>query len=239
MDLINLWYIIPSILLLLAMIFVIYAHVKVNSTFSKYSKVRASCNMTASEVARKILDANNVKVDIMQTEGDLTDNYNPQAQVIQLSTPVYNSSSVASIGVASHEVGHAIQDDRKYFPMRVRTMAIKVSNFASSLLLPFLGIGTMFWFVFAGTNIGLIFIVSTLIVFTLGFIVNLATLPVEINASRRALKSLDEMNILTAEEHSQVKKVLTAAALTYVASLAVSLIVLFRLLVILFAHRRD
>lgn len=239
MNLIDLWYVIPSLLLLVAMGFVLYAHFKVKETFNKYSKVQASCNLTASEVAKRILEKNYVKVDISLTEGELSDNYNPQAKMIQLSTPVYNSSSVAAIGVASHETGHAIQDDKNYFPMKIRTFAVKASNFASSLLFPFLAIGTMFWFVFAGTNLGLIFIVCTIAVFFLGFVVNLATLPVEINASRRALNSLGDMNILTEEEKSQVKKVLSAAALTYVASLAVSLIALFRLLVIFFSFRRD
>lgn len=230
MDPIHLTYIIPAGLLLLAMIFVIYAQIKVNSTFNKYSKVHAECNLKASEVASKLLESNGVSASVMRTKGKLTDSYNSRTKEIKLSEPVYDSTSVAAIGVAAHETGHAIQDAKKYVPMRLRTAAVKFGNFASSLFMPLILLGTMFWFVLAGTLVGLIFIVVALLLFILGFVVNLVTLPVELNASRRAKAALSDAGILTANEQKIVKKVLNAAALTYVASLAVSLIALLRLI---------
>lgn len=230
MDPIHLTYIIPAGLLLLAMIFVIYAQIKVNRTFNKYSKVHAECNLKASEVASKLLERNGVSASVMRTKGKLTDSYNSRTKEIKLSEPVYDSTSVAAIGVAAHETGHAIQDAKKYVPMRLRTAAVKFSNFASSLFMPLILLGTMFWFVLAGTLVGLIFIVVALLLFILGFVVNLVTLPVELNASRRAKAALSDAGILTANEQKIVKKVLNAAALTYVASLAVSLIALLRLI---------
>lgn len=232
-------FIIPSVLLLLCMGFVIYSQIKVNTTFNKYSKVEAQCKMRASEVVQKLLDKNNISVTISKTKGKLTDNYSPVNKEIKLSESVYDSISVASIGVAAHETGHAMQDAQKYFPMKMRTMAVKFSNFASSLLLPLLMIGTMFWFLLAGTIFGLVFIVIAISLFSLGAIVNLITLPVEINASRRAMTELKSLGVLDENEQIMVKRVLNAAALTYVASLAVSLVTLLRLILLFVISKRD
>ena len=174
-------FIIPSVLVLLCMGFVIYSQIKVNTTFNKYSKVEAQCKMRASEVVQKLLDKNNISVTISKTRGKLTDHYSPVNKEIKLSESVYDSISVASIGVAAHETGHAMQDAQKYFPMKMRTMAVKFSNFASSLLLPLLMIGTMFWFLLAGTIFGLVFIVIAISLGNnspvLGFLLSIGTKP--------------------------------------------------------------
>lgn len=179
-------------------------------------------------------------VQVMRAKGSLTDNYNPKTKRINLSEPVWNSTSVAAIGVAAHETGHALQDARNYAPMKIRTAVIKLSNFASSLFMPLILIGLVLFFVLASSLIGEIFIWVGVGIFSLGALVNIATLPVEVNASRRALKQLEGMGIMTTNELGQVKQVLSAAAMTYVASLLISLLSLARLVIIaLSVTRRD
>ena len=232
-------YIIMGVLLLPAMIFAFYAQYKVNKTYDTYSKVLAKCNLPANEVSRQILERNGATVSIMQTKGHLTDNYNPINKEICLSQSVYASTSVAAIGVAAHETGHALQDAKNYFPMKVRHAVIKLSSFASSLLIPLLALGTMFWFVLAGSLIGEVFIWVGVGLFALGALANLVTLPVEVNASNRALAALKETHLLEEDELQSVKKVLRAAALTYVASLAISLLGLLRILFFALAVHKD
>lgn len=234
-------YIIIAILILPALVFAMYAQIKVQSTFNKYSLINVSCNLTGTEIARKMLEKNGIhSVQVMRAKGSLTDNYNPKTKRINLSEPVWNSTSVAAIGVAAHETGHALQDARNYAPMKIRTAVIKLSNFASSLFMPLILIGLVLFFVLASSLIGEIFIWVGVGIFSLGALVNIATLPVEVNASRRALKQLEGMGIMTTNELGQVKQVLSAAAMTYVASLLISLLSLARLVIIaLSVTRRD
>ena len=234
-------YIIIAILILPALVFAMYAQIKVQSTFKKYSLLNASCNLTGTEIAKQMLQKNGIdSVQVMRAQGNLTDNYNPKTKRINLSEPVWNSTSVAAIGVAAHETGHALQDARNYAPIKIRTAVIKLSNFASSLFMPLILIGLVLFFVLASSLIGEIFIWVGVGIFSLGVLVNIATLPVEVNASRRALKQLEGMGIMTTNELGQVKQVLSAAAMTYVASLLISLLSLARLVIIaLSITRRD
>lgn len=232
-------YIIISFLIFPALFFALWAQFKVTKTFDTFSKKMATNQMTAEEVSKRILQKENVSLQIKSIKGKLTDHYNPKTKEIGLSENVYGSSSMAAIGVAAHETGHAIQDAKNYFPMKVRFFVVKLSNFTSSLLLPLVGIGIMFWFLLAGTIWGEVFIWTGVGLFALGALVNFVTLPVELNASKRAVNELKSLNCFDASEISAVKKVLNAAALTYVASLAVSLIALARLVLFALIIRRD
>lgn len=232
-------YIIISFLIFPALFFALWAQFKVTKTFDTFSKKMATNQMTAEEVSKRILQKENVSLQIKSIKGKLTDHYNPKTKEIGLSENVYGSSSMAAIGVAAHETGHAIQDAKNYFPMKVRFFVVKLSNFTSSLLIPLVGIGIMFWFLLAGTIWGEVFIWTGVGLFALGALVNFVTLPVELNASKRAISELKSLNCFDASEISAVKKVLNAAALTYVASLAVSLIALARLVLFALIIRRD
>lgn len=226
-------YIVLSILLLPGIIFALYAQNKVQSTFSKFSKQIPSCNLTGTQVSKMLLDKNGIfDVQVMRAKGSLTDNYNPITKRINLSEPVWNSCSISAIGVAAHETGHALQDAKKYFPMKVRLAVIKLSNFTSSLFTPLILLGLILFFTLATPFVGEILIWVAVGIFSLGALINLITLPVELNASRRALSQLESLNIMTNQELSDAKKVLDAAALTYVASLAVSLLSLLRIVLI-------
>lgn len=224
----------PTYLLVLpAIIFALIAQVMVKSTFSKYSDEKNEHGYTAKEVARKILDENGLySVGIEYISGNLTDHYDPSANVIRLSDSVYNSTSVAAIGVAAHEVGHAIQHAQGYAPIKIRQAIIPITQIGSSLALPLVFIGMLFgalqWLVPVG-----IFLYTGVVLF------QAVTLPVEFNASGRALKTLDENVILYKDEVRMAKKVLTAAAMTYVASMFSSLMSLLRLILISGRGRRN
>ncbi len=205
----------------------------VKSTFNKYSSENNQHGYTAKEVARKILDENGLySVSIEYVRGNLTDHYDPSANVIRLSDSVYNSTSVAAIGVAAHEVGHAIQHAQGYTPIKVRQAIIPITQIGSSLALPlvFIGmlIGALQWLIPVG-----IFLYTGVVLF------QAVTLPVEFNASRRALKTLDENVILYKSEVKMAKKVLTAAAMTYVAAMFSSLMSLLRLILLFSRNRRN
>ena len=224
----------PTYLLVLpAVIFALVAQIMVKSTFSKYSSENNQHGYTAKEVARKILDENGLySVSIEYVRGSLTDHYDPSANVIRLSDSVYNSTSVAAIGVAAHEVGHAIQHAQGYTPIKVRQAIIPITQIGSSLALPlvFIGmlIGALQWLIPVG-----IFLYTGVVLF------QAITLPVEFNASRRALKTLDENVILYKIEVKLAKKVLTAAAMTYVAAMFSSLMSLLRLILLSSRNRRN
>ncbi len=224
----------PTYLLVLpAVIFALVAQIMVKSTFSKYSSENNQHGYTAKEVARKILDENGLySVSIEYVRGSLTDHYDPSANVIRLSDSVYNSTSVAAIGVAAHEVGHAIQHAQGYTPIKVRQAIIPITQIGSSLALPlvFIGmlIGALQWLIPVG-----IFLYTGVVLF------QAITLPVEFNASRRALKTLDENVILYKSEVKMAKKVLTAAAMTYVAAMFSSLMSLLRLILLASRNRRN
>lgn len=224
----------PTYLLVLpAIIFALIAQIMVKSTFSKYSSENNQHGYTAKEVARKILDENGLyNVSIEYVSGNLTDHYDPSANVIRLSDSVYNSTSVAAIGVAAHEVGHAIQHAQGYAPIKIRQAIIPITQIGSSLALPlvFIGmlIGALQWLIPIG-----IFLYTGVVLF------QAVTLPVEFNASGRALKTLDKNVILYKSEVKMAKKVLTAAAMTYVAAMFSSLMSLLRLILISNRNRRS
>lgn len=219
------------ILIVPTMLFALWAQSRVSSNFSKYSKVLSRSGLTAAEVCQKILYANGLyNVRIERVAGNLTDHFDPTANVVRLSDSVYNSSSVASIGVAAHEVGHAIQHAVGYTPIKIRSAIIPITNFGSKLSMPLILLGFVFqWQPIV--NLGII-------LFSLMTIFQLVTLPVELDASGRALKTLKNQNILYGEEIGQAKKVLTAAALTYVAALLTSAAQLLRL-VMIYGRRND
>lgn len=219
-------------LVILSLLISLAAQIHVKSSFRKYSQVRNERGMTGAEAARQLLlDHGITNVGIQQIAGSLTDHYDPRTNIIRLSEDVYNSDSVAAVGVAMHEAGHALQYAEGYFPIRVRNAIVKSTNICStgSYLLVLIGILVSGRY---GNALGYNLITLGIIFFLVVLFFQLVTLPVEFNASGRAVRSLQETGILNAEEQAGVRKVLTAAALTYVAAVAVSLIHLLRLLAI-------
>ena len=213
------------ILVLPAMLFALWAQFYVNSTFNRYQKVQNLRGMTGEAAARAILNENGLyDIKIEHVKGNLSDHYDPKAGVIRLSDAVYDKSSVAAVGVAAHEAGHAVQHATGYVPIRIRSAIIPVTNFASSLSTPLFLIGILFSMTSLAYLGVFLFGISTLF--------QLITLPVEFNASSRALKSLAASHYLEEDEQKAARKTLSAAALTYVASLAVSLGTFLRLLLI-------
>lgn len=203
----------------------------VKSSYSKYSKIKNTKNMSGAEAARKILDKNGLKdIYVVETKGNLTDHYDPSRKVIRLSTDVYNKESVGAVAVAAHECGHAIQDKDNYTFMRIRSSLVPITNISSKAGYIILLIGVIM------QSLNLIYIGIGLEVVILLF--QLVTLPVEIDASKRAMRELDEMNLLTSSELSQGKTMLTAAALTYVASVATAVLEILRLILI-YGRSRD
>lgn len=224
------WYI---VLVLPAVIFTMIAQAMVNGTFNKYSKINSQRGLTGMEAARRILDANGLRhIRIEHISGNLSDHYDPKAGVIRLSDSVYASSSVAAIGVAAHEAGHAVQHGVGYLPIKIRSAIIPICNIGSSLAMPLILIGLFLSFE-PLAMLGVLF-------FGLAVVFQLVTLPVEFNASRRALRIIDDCGMLDNTELKGSKKVLRAAAMTYVAALAVSLANFLRLLFIVSGRsRRD
>ena len=219
------------VLVLPAFLFSLWAQMKVNSTFSRYSKVRSLRGLTGAQAARYILDRNGLAhVRIEQVAGNLTDHFDPRTNVVRLSQSVYNVPSIAAVGVAAHECGHAVQYAVGYGPMKLRAAIIPATNFGSKLALPLILIGLLF-------NSSQLLLAGILL-FSLTAVFQLVTLPVEFNASSRALHTLDQQGLLTQEELAGTRKVLTAAALTYVAALLVALAQLVRML-LLYNRRRD
>ena len=219
------WYYIA--LVLPAVIFSIWASARVNSTFSKYSGQRILSHMTGSDAARMILDYNGLhNVRIERVSGNLTDHYDPRTGVIRLSDAVYQGSTSAAVGVAAHECGHAIQHANGYFPLKIRNAIVPITNIGSRLSMPLILIGIFLSYTSASYISIAYFGVAC---FSLCAIFQLITLPTEYNASRRAIKALEHSGRLTSGELNGSKKVLNAAALTYVAALAVSLMQLLSL----------
>lgn len=222
------------LILLPAMIFAIIAQISVKSTFEKYDKVQTMRRMSGAEAARRILDRNglyNVKVE--RVRGHLTDHYDPRANVIRLSEATYDSVSVAALGVAAHEAGHAVQHATGYFPIKVRSAIIPVTRIGSALAMPIFVVGLILTnMAYIDLAAGSVIMVAGILLFSLTALFQLVTLPTEFNASSRALKTLEESGILYEEEITGARKVLSAAAMTYVAALASSLASLFRLIVI-------
>ena len=217
-------------LAIVGFIIVIWAQVKVNGTYGKYKKVKLSKDINGREAARLILEKNNLDIYVVETPGELTDHYDPSRRVIKLSPSIFRENTVAAVAVAAHECGHAIQDKDGYTFMRIRTALVPVVNFIS-----YAGYIAMFISIFAGAMqyfmIGILIVTATLLF-------QFITLPVELDASKRALLQLEELKIVTKEELPQAKEVLSAAAMTYIASVLASLLQLIRL-VLLFNRDRD
>lgn len=212
----------------------LWASAHVNSTFKKYSSQHCMRGITGADAAARVLAANGVRgVRIEHISGNLNDHYDPRTNVIRLSDNVYGSTSTAAIGVACHEAGHAVQYAQGYAPIKLRAAVIPLTNFGSKLAMPLILIGLLFSSLGQLSNF---FIYLGIACFGLSLVFQLVTLPVEFNASRRAMAAIEQNGLLTAEEQSGARKTLTAAALTYVAATAAALAQLLRL-IILFSGR--
>ena len=224
------------VLVLPCVIFAFIASASVNSTFNRYSKQLSRNRITGAEAARQVLLKNGVSgVQITRVSGNLTDHFDPRSNTIRLSDSVYDSTSTAAIGVACHEAGHAVQYANSYFPIKIRAAIIPITNIGSKLAMPLILIGLLLSF---GENISYGFVYAGIACFSLSVVFQLVTLPVEFNASRRAMESIESCNILTEDEQKGARKTLTAAALTYVAATAVALAQVLRLLVLFGGRRR-
>lgn len=224
------------VIVLPCIILSLWASSSVNSTFNKYSKVMSYRRITGAEAAQRVLSANGVRnVRIERVSGNLTDHYDPRTNVIRLSDSVYNSASVAAIGVACHEAGHAVQYAENYGPIKLRAAIIPVTNIGSKLAMPLILVGLLLGFIgdFSYTLVYL-----GIACFGLSLVFQLVTLPVEFNASRRAMAAISQSNILSEEEQCGARKTLKAAAMTYVAATAVALAQLLRLIVLFGGRRR-
>ena len=220
------------LIVLPALVFSIWAQMKVNSTYKKYASFPTRKGMTGAQAARRILDENGLShVEIEHIRGNLNDHFDPRANVIRLSDAVHDSKSAAAIGVAAHEAGHAVQYAKNYLPIRFRALIIPVTRFGSMLAIPLFFIGMIFasdYLMLAG-----ILLYATIALF------QLATLPVEFNASRRAMQVLSTSGMLNEDEQDAARQVLTAAAMTYVAALVTSLLTLLRLVILAGGRRRS
>lgn len=236
MDWTYILYYISGFLILIAIIVALFAQTSVYSTYNKYSKMQSSLNMTGGQLAEKLCAEKNLPLRINTIGGNLSDNYNSKDKSLNISAQNYSSNSIAALAIVAHEFGHALQDDEEYAPLKIRQIAIKVSNVASRFLLPFLLISIILS-IFVGMA-GSIMLGVVVIIYALALIANLVTLPVEINASNRAKAILNEM-ITDSEEQKAVAKMLKAAAMTYVAALFVSLVYFLRFLSLFLISKRD
>ena len=219
-------------LVLIGAVISMIASSKVKSTYAKYGQVRSHSGTTATDAARRILDNAGLRhVRIERIAGDLTDHYSPKELVLRLSDTTINSTSIAAIGVAAHECGHAIQHAKHYAPLNIRNAIVPVVNIGSKLSWPMILIGLLLGF----TG----FLDLGIILFSFSLIFQLITLPVEFNASSRALQILDDSNMLYDEELKGAKKVLSAAAMTYVAAAISTLLSLLRLIILFGGRRRN
>ena len=223
---------------IVASVFALIANALVNSTFKRYSAQFTRRGLTGAEAAQRVLTDNGVTgVRIAQTQGKLTDHYDPRDNTIYLSESVYGAASTAAIGVAAHEAGHAVQHAQGYFPIRLRNAIVPVTNFGSRLSIPLILIGLALS-AYAGTDFGYNIALVGVFLYSFCVLFQLVTLPTEFNASRRAIRAIETGGILDPEEVSGAKKTLTAAAMTYVAALAVSVLQFLRLLAIILGGRR-
>jgi len=228
------YYLDPTyILVIIGIILTLAASARVKSTFAKYSRVRSMSGMTGAQAAERLLQASGiVDVTIERVSGKLSDHYDPRSKVLRLSDSVYGQNSIAAIGVAAHECGHAIQHNKDYVPLKIRGALVPVANFSSMISWPIIIIGVLFGGSQTLINLGII-------LFSVAVLFQLVTLPVEFNASRRAVARLGETGILFGDELRYSKKVLDAAALTYVAAAAATILQLLRLLLLFGGRRRD
>ncbi len=228
------------ILVIIGLAITFWAQISVQSTFNKYSRVRTQRGKTGRDAARDVLRSGGVHdVALQDIGGSMTDHYNPKDNTISLSETVANVSSVAAVGVAAHEAGHALQHAQGYGPIKLRLAIIPVCNFASGMSMPLFLLGILFASWNPETAIGSFMMYAGIIAFSVAVFFQVVTLPVEFNASRRAMAALRASGNYTEEELAGAKKVLTAAAMTYVAALAVSLLNILRLVIIAGGNRRD
>ena len=222
------------LLLIIGMVLSLLASAKVKSTFSVYSRVRSASGLTGADAARRILRMSGITdVTVVPISGSLTDHYDPRTKVLRLSDATYNSTSVAAVGVAAHECGHAIQHATGYAPLKIRGALVPVANFGSTIAWPLILIGLLF-----SSQSSMLFLNLGIIAFSLAVLFQIVTLPVEFNASSRAIRILGSSGMLYEDEVDATKKVLSAAALTYVAGAASAILQLLRI-ILLANSRRD
>lgn len=227
------------ILVIIGAIITLIASARVKSTYKRYSKIASTSGMTGAQVAAKLLEnAGIYDVQIKRVSGELTDHYNPATKVVNLSEVVYDSTSVAAIGVAAHECGHVMQHNENYAPLTFRTALVPVANFGAKASWPLILIGIVASS-FLGPNTSMLILQIGIVMFSLSVLFQLVTLPVEFNASARALQKIGDLGILNQSELPYTKKVLKAAAMTYVAAAAAAVLQLIRLLLIARGRGRD
>lgn len=223
------------ILVVIGAVICMIASARVKGTFNKYSQLRSMSGMNGAQVALRVLQAAGIyDVQVRHVSGSLTDHYDPRTKTVNLSDPVYNATSVAALGVAAHECGHAIQHAKSYAPLSIRSALVPVANFGSMLAWPVILIGLLF----NTRSSGLIIDIGILL-FSAAVLFQLVTLPVEFDASRRALVMLRTQGILADDELKYTRRVLESAALTYVASAAAAILQLLRIILITNGRRRD
>lgn len=229
------------ILVLIGVILCVWASSRVNSTYRKYARVRCYSGMTGAQAAQRILQMSGIyDVQVQHVSGELTDHYDPAHKVLRLSDSVYGSQSVAAIGVAAHECGHAVQHQKGYLPLKIRSALVPVANIGSRLGLPLVILGLILGIGFELPGGGYFSLAQIGIwVFSLAVLFQVVTLPVEFNASGRALKMLGSYGIMSQDEVEDCKRVLGAAALTYVAAAASSVLQLLRLILLTGNRRRN
>ena len=223
-------------LVIIGAVICLLASAHVNNTFKKYSKYRSMSGMTGAQAAQRILNAAGIyDVEIRHISGNLTDHYDPRTRTLRLSDATYNSTSVAALGVAAHECGHAVQHATGYVPLKLRSSLVPVANFGSSIAWPLIILG----FFFNSSTTSVLFINLGILAFSLAVLFQIVTLPVEFDASHRALKILGNTGMLYEDEVRDTRKVLTAAALTYVAGAASAILQLLRILLLTGNRRND
>ena len=223
------------ILVVIGAVICMIASARVKGTFNKYSQLRSMSGMNGAQVAQRVLQAAGIyDVQVRHVSGSLTDHYDPRTKTVNLSDPVYNATSVAALGVAAHECGHAIQHAKSYVPLSIRSALVPIANFGSMLAWPVILIGLFF----NTRSSGLIIDIGILL-FSAAVLFQLVTLPVEYDASRRALVMLRTQGILADDELKYTRRVLKSAALTYVASAAAAILQLLRIILITNGRRRD
>lgn len=228
------------VILIPALIFSMVAQYRVHRAYDMGNRIKTAHGITGAQTARRILDENGLfHISVQRTPGHLTDNYSPKEGTIYLSEDVYDNTSAAAVGVAAHEAGHALQYATNYFPIHVRTAIIPLTRIGAGLAMPLFLIGLFisYFYFQAASPVSDVLMVAGIALYSFSTLFQLATLPVEFNASRRALTTLDRWGILTKQEHRAAGQVLSAAAMTYVAALAASLLSLLRLIYI-FRRRR-
>lgn len=223
------------ILVVIGAVICMIASARVKGTFNKYSQIRSMSGMNGAQVAQRVLQAAGIyDVQVRHVSGSLTDHYDPRTKTVNLSDPVYNATSVAALGVAAHECGHAIQHAKSYAPLSIRSALVPIANFGSMLAWPVILIGLFF-----NTRSSGLIIDIGIILFSAAVLFQLVTLPVEFDASRRALVMLRTQGILADDELKYTRRVLKSAALTYVASAAAVILQLLRIILITNGRRRD